>query len=245
MKRENIDVFLEKNKNIVTKIETITKKYTLADFVKTDECFRDFVKETKKSETNELYRYLYSERQDCILEEDSVSTRLVNEYTELLYEILTSKEKIDKVFYIIAFHYLTLCKELGYKLTAQNNAPFPFLSDKMSPRAQSNYKKYEKIFEGDLYNLYNYLSKDDLNYYSKIFQEFGEHHHATKYFSLLNYIVNFDYMVGRYGFNRMFEQSLDVFIFRYKIIFIIKRIWSYECKGKIKDLLVDIDGVKN
>ena len=27
MKRENIDVFLEKNKNIITKIETITKKY--------------------------------------------------------------------------------------------------------------------------------------------------------------------------------------------------------------------------
>ena len=68
----------------------------------------------------------------------------------------------------------------------------------------------------------DYLSKDDLNYYSKIFQEFGEHHHATKYFSLLNYIVNFDYMVGRYGFNRMFEQSLDVFIFRYKIIFILR-----------------------
>ncbi|MGO4947905.1 hypothetical protein ACTQ50_16300 [Blautia sp. Sow4_E7] len=91
MKRENIDVFLEKNKNIITKIETITKKYTLADFVKTDEWFKDFIEQTKKLEARNVYRHLYSERQDCLIKEDSVSIWLVNEYAELLYEILTSK----------------------------------------------------------------------------------------------------------------------------------------------------------
>lgn len=57
MKRENIDVFLEKNKNIITKIETITKKYTLADFVKTDEWFKDFIEQTKKLEARNVYRH--------------------------------------------------------------------------------------------------------------------------------------------------------------------------------------------
>ena len=70
---KNYFSYIEKNKNIITKIETITKKYTLADFVKTDEWFKDFIEQTKKLEARNVYRHLYSERQDCLIKEDSVT----------------------------------------------------------------------------------------------------------------------------------------------------------------------------
>jgi hypothetical protein len=154
------------------------------------------------------------------------------------------KETIDKNFYIVAYHYLTLCKQLGYQLTAANDAPFCFIGEEMSPLAKENYKKYEEISGNRLYRLLPFFTEDDLVYYNTFYRECGYSYHSTKHFSLIEYIMGFDNIVSEYEFDNRFEQMLDLFVFRYKAIYTTEQLITYMCsdvKDKIKKSLVDIE----
>lgn len=166
-----------------------------------------------------------------------------NEYLEYLMSILLANEEADKVFYIVAYHYLTMLKQLGFQLTVANNVPFPFIGAEMSPLAKSNYKKLHEKVESNLYTLVSHLYEDDLTYYNKAYRECGYLHHATKHFSLIENMVGFVHAVSRYEFDYEFEKALNLLVFKYRAIFTNQRLHMYmyrENREKIIRELVDV-----
>ena len=152
MTKEVIDDFLSENEQLKQRIKRISQNYSISDFVKATEIIRDYMQNKESENVHGIWGCLYNIRKGYLrLDIESVESRLTNEYLGYLREILMSEEDIDKVFYIVAYHYLTLAKHLGYQLTANrnDNALFPFDWDEMSPYAEDNYKKsgYEKYSE--------------------------------------------------------------------------------------------------
>ena len=245
MTREEIDAFLLNEKDMDQVIRNIAKKYRITDFVKVTKPINESLKGKILSNDNQIYGCLYNERDDYfLLDGDSVEQRLTRQYMELLYDIIFAKEEIDKIFYIISFHYLTLCKQLGYQLTNGHDAPFYFIGKEMSPLAKDNYKKYKEIYNNRLHTLFPYFNEDDLIFYNRAYRECGYHHHSTKHFSLIEYMVGFDKIIGKYEFDCKFEKMLDLFVFRYKAIYSTDRLRPYmftDEKEKIKKELMDID----
>lgn len=140
---------------------------------------------------------------------------------------------------------MTLAKQLGYQLTAYNNdsACFPFEGDKLYPLAEENYKKVHKIFNDNSIRIFRHFSKDDLMFYNKIYRELGYTHHATKHFSLIEYLEGFVYVLSRYEFDYEFEKALELLIFRYRAVYTSERMHLYmrrEVKDKVISKLVDV-----
>lgn len=91
-----------------------------------------------------------------------------------------------------------------------------------------------------------FFTEKDLVYYNTIYRECGYHHHATKHFSLIKYIVGFDELVSKYEFDFEFEKILDLFVFRYKAIYATDRLSPYmysDVIEKIKTSLIDIEDI--
>lgn len=180
---------------------------------------------------------IYDLRNDYFrLDIESVERRLTIEYMEFLQDILATQEEIDKVFYIVAYHYLALCKQLGYQLTGASDAPFPFLWDEMSPRAKINYEAYRMIFENGFYKVVKRFDEHDLVFYNQCYCEFGAHHHACKHFSLLEELVGFDFVVNRYEFCYVFERALKLLIFQYRAIYTTEQLHVYMGR-EVKDMV--------
>lgn len=246
MTKEVIDDFLSENEQLKQRIKRISQNYSISDFVKATEIIRDYIQNKESENVHGIWGCLYNIRKGYLrLDIESVESRLTNEYLEYLREILMSEEDIDKVFYIVAYHYLTLAKQLGYQLTGANNhdAPFSFMGDEMSPFAETNYKKLCKIFDDRLFGIVNYFNKEDLIYYNKVYRELGYTHHATKHFSLIEYLEGFAYVLSSYEFDFEFEKALELFIFRYRAIYTEERLHLYmrrEVKDKVISKLVDV-----
>ena len=55
-------------------------------------------------------------------------------------------------------------------MTESNDAPFPFIGDKISPLGKRTYENYKKMIDDRLYGLFPYLSEKDLYYYHRVYQ---------------------------------------------------------------------------
>lgn len=243
MRKEEIDEFLEKNKEIGQSIEKIASRYSLADFVRADKPCKDYF-ENKEIEVGKITGCLYNERENyLLLEPNSVELRLRNEYMEFLVNLIKEKDENNKVFYIIAYHYLELCKQIGYWLIEANDSPFPFLGDKISPLGKSNYEEYKRLMNKEFCDVIPVIGMNDLEYYHKIFKNCGKHHHSKRYFSLIDYIIPCSYMVSRYDFDDEFERRLDLFVFRYKAIYTTEFLFVYmdrDSKEKVINSLINL-----
>lgn len=246
MTKEIIDDFLLENEQIKQRIKRISEEYSFSDFVKVSEEVRDCLQNRDSSTIKCISSCLYNIRKGHFrMDIESVERRLTDEYLELLFELLKAEEDVDKVFYVVAYHYLSLVKQLGYQLTADrnDNALFPFDGDEMSPYAENNYKKVQKIFDDRLFKIFKRFSKDDLIFYNTVYREFGYYHHATKHFSLLKYLEGFTDVLTTYQFNFEFEKVLELFIFRYRAIYTSETMHLYmdsEVKNKVISKLVDV-----
>ncbi len=240
MTREDIHKFLAEHKDIFSKIEDISKGYKMSDFVKVDRASKEHLLKG----TCEIHGCIYEERRGSLRTDlGSVEHRLTVEYLDLLCDLIETNDDIDKVLYIVAYHYLSLCKQIAYDLTESNNALFHFYGDEMSPRAKDNYEKYMEICGTEFLGLMQWFTKEDLLYYRTIYCECCNHHHAVKNFSLLNCLIDWNYKVSHYWLDSMFQQMLDLFIFRYKAIYSVERIGYYmspDTKKKIVSSLTDV-----
>lgn len=246
MTRESIDEFLSKNEQIAQRIRRISEEYALSDFVKVVELVRERLKNSTASTLNCIFGCIYDIRKGHLrINVESVESRLTNEYLEYLLRILEREEVSDKVFYIVAYHYLTLAKQLGYQLTATHNsaAPFRFVGNEMCTLAKKNYAKLQELFDEGVFAVLNYFDEEDIKYYNKIYSECGYNHHAVKHFSLIENMMGFASIVSRYKFEYEFKKVLDLFVFHYRAIYTDERMHSYmyqETKEKVIRELVDI-----
>lgn len=219
MIKEEIDEYLEKNEELKNKLREISLKYSINDFVLFTEKIREYFKYNRELDCKNIYGCIYNVREKYLrIGADTVEERLGEEYRNLLLELLEN-DRDDKVFYIVTYHYLTLCEDVAYKLTISDNAPFPFLGQTISDLGKKRIEEYNEIVYGDFYHLINNINVDDLEYYNKIFHEFRYHYHSTKHFSLINRLIDANYKINRYDIEYSFEVLLDVFIFRYRVIF--------------------------
>ncbi len=243
MTKEIIDEFLCNKEDIKNRIKDISKKYTINDFALFSDKTRDYFKNDVKEELYGVYGCLYNLREKILkFDLESYEQRLLNEYMELLIQLLESDEMTDVVYYIIAYHYLSLCEDIAYTLTIDDKSPFPFMEKEISPLAKERLREYKEISHGQLRKLFNHLDEEDLIYFNRIFLELRKHHHATKHFSLINSIINIRIEVGKYDFDYSFVELLNLFIFSYRVIFTEKELFIYmnsETKEKIINGLVE------
>jgi len=242
MQKEDIDIFLSENKQIEQRIANISKKYNMTDFVKITKEIRDYLQHKKPINIKIISGCLYNKREEYFkFYADSVERRLTTEYLEFLLSLLETSEKIDKVFYIVAYHYLTLAKQLGYDLTFKDSSPFSFMGDEMSLQAKSNYNILRLLSNDKLLTKVKdieYFTEDDLAYYNKIYRECGYSHHATKHFSLINYLDDFSCVLNTSYFDYEFEKALNLFIFKYQTLYMPQDIHYYLLCPKEKDKMI-------
>lgn len=244
MIRGFIDECLSKHEELADNIKEISKQYTLADFIKVDKFCEEHFQNNGKDIEKVIQGCMYCERErKLFLDFDKVEGRLAKEYMEFLHDLSVEKGGNDKIFYIVAFHYLMLCKEWRYQLTIASNAPFPFFGNEMTPLAKRTYAQYEDFINDGLHIFVPTIFERDLQYYNTIYRELSYHHHATKHFSLLNRMVGCDVIVDSYKFNHLFKQLLDVFVFRYKAIYTTERLYLHmdgDTQERIVGALVDL-----
>lgn len=246
MTKESIDEFLSNNETIAQNIKKISENYSISDFVKVSKIIRDCIQNNTDTKVDMITGCIYNIREGYLrLDNESVENRLTREYLDYLLEILMIKENVDKVFYIVAYHYLALAKHLGYRLTATYNsvAPFPFHGTEMSALARRNYQNLQKTVEDRLFFVFNDFSEEDLKYYNNIYTECGYSYHATKHFSLIENLEGFVPVVSRYAFDYEFVKVLNVFIFKHRAIYTDEQLHVYiyrETKEKVINELVDV-----
>ena len=230
LKKECVDEFLFEDELMIKSIKRISKNYSIADFVKVSEAISNYLQNSTTTKMESISGCMYNIREGYLmLDGESVERRLTNEYLDYLLDVLMIEREADKVFYIVAYHYLALMKQLGYQLTSANNAraPFPFYGKEMSPLAKTNYiNLYEKMEYG-LYGIMNRIYEDDLTLYNKVYRKFGNVHHSTKHFSLIENLEGFVRIVNRMEFDYEFEKVLNLFVFKYRAIYTNEKLHSY------------------
>ena len=245
MTKECVDEYLAKNEKIAQDIKRIAERYLISDFVKVTKPIQEYLQDNEYMKVERINGCLCNIRKRHLrLDMDSVESRLMKEYLEYIMNILTTKEDIDKVFYIVAYHYLTMLKQLGYQLTSAKEAPFPFWGNEMSPLAKKNYKCLQEIMDGRLDYVISYFSEEDLQLYNNAYRECGDSYHATKHFSLIEHIVGFVQVVDKYNFDYELTKVLDVFVLNYRAIFTNKRLHMYMYKEEREEVvreLVDME----
>ena len=245
MTKEIIDEFMENSEEIKNRIKVISANYTINDFILFSNKTREYFKNFKICDCSILYGCIFDLRDRYLhVDTDSVESRLMKEYMELLSELLETDNNIDIVFYIVAYHYLALCKEIAYKLMIKDNAPFHSIGQELSPLAKKRLNKY-KDFYNEFYCLVDFFDEKDLEFYNAIFGKLIYHHHSVKHFSLLNYFFNMNIKISRSDFDDSFVNLLELYIFRYRAIYTEERLFAYmrsEIKEKIINGLMSIEG---
>jgi len=243
--KEFIDEILRENEVISASIKKIAKHYSISDFVKATKNVLDYFVNDTELKDGILSGCIYNQRNGYLeMANDSTEIRLVEEYIEFLYELFETKEDTDKVFYIVAYHYLLLGKQVGFNLTIKDCAMFPFWHDEITPLAKSRCNKMKSIVNCELYNIFPKLSEEDLKYYNHFHMITDCYHHATKQFSLIDRYDNFDFIGSRYFFDSKFKDALDLFVFRYKAIYANVMFHDYmqlSVIQQIVDSLADFD----
>lgn len=243
--KESIDSFLIAHKDVAEEIKILAKNYSVSDFIQVTTTCKDYFKGGKRPENRTISGCIYDIRGDNFrLDIESAESRMTCEYLDFVVDAFRDNEIENKVFYIVAYHYLALGKHLGYNLTGRNGAPFTVFEDgAVSPRGKRHLEELQKICEGELYSLVKYLSEADILYYNTFYSSYGYHHHATKHFSLLADLDVFNLMVRKHEFKCQVRYAIDLFVFRHKAIFTTDRLRSYTSGDdieKIRKNLVNI-----
>lgn len=219
----------------------ISANYNINDFVLFSKKASQYLGYHKNINSSHLYGCIFDLRDRYLrVDIESVESRLLKEYMNLLSQLLETVDNTDIVFYIVAYHYLALCKEMAYKLIIKDNAPFPFMGQELSPLAIKRFNKYKAFFD-ESYYLIDYFDEKDLEFYNTLFWKLIYHHHSAKHFTLLEYLLNMNINISRFDFDNSFVNVLELYIFRYRAIYTEERLFTYmssEAKEKIINELI-------
>lgn len=146
-----IDDFLQNEKEIYNFLDRLANRYRLNDFVIVDRATKEFLLDKGKEGFEGAHGCIFYYRlKQLRLDYDSVENRLIPQYLDFLWMVLTLEEDKDKVKYILAYHYLEMIEQLTFKLTISSDAPFLFGGDMISPRGKMGYDSYKEIKYGML-----------------------------------------------------------------------------------------------
>lgn len=156
--------------------------YRLCDFLLVDKNIKEYLISGKNDGFDYSYRCIYNNRvKSLYLNTDRVEDRLVSNYMDFLWDVLTLKEEENKVKYILAYHYLEMFMQLAYMLTISSESLFTFAGTEMMPRGEKNYALYENVKYGELHDMVPYISKDRLAEYTRIFYQYNYSDSRTKH----------------------------------------------------------------
>ena len=115
---KDIDEFLYNEKEESVFIKQLSEKYCLNDFVMSDNNIKSFLAKKRESAFRELYWgiFNYREREICFYD-DIVENRLAREYSDFAWNLLEDGGDRNKVTYFIAYHYLTMLKQVALILS--------------------------------------------------------------------------------------------------------------------------------
>ena len=244
---ETIKEFLDKESREAEYITKLSAQYSIDMFVKVDERVKAYIESGGKTSIEGSRGAA-----GCVIDKlnkrlclygDTVEHRLTYEYMEYLMDVLLTEESIDKTLYVVAYHYLAVINQQGYQLTVADNAPFSFWGTEMDPRCENQYKAYCDVNFGELHKMVPYIAKEDLLEWNRIFYQYGYENHATKHYSLLEYVVCGEKIIGKYELHCEFETMLNAFLFKYSAMYTAERICQYmptKMEEEIIDSLVEI-----
>lgn len=222
--KELIDRVLAKYEDIRKSVSLISRKYEFKDFILLSRRARDYFIEGQSIDIS-INGCLLDNRDKILLDNnDRVAGRLQQEYVSFLAELMRFEDEDNIVFYIIAYHYLLICKEIAYKLSISKSAPFPNEGYKLSKVAADKIKKYRDALHDIGYSGFDFFTEKDLLFYNSIFFELKCHSSATKYYSILDYYLDMRISINRYKFDDAFIQMIDLFIFRYRVVYTDKKL---------------------
>lgn len=244
MTREDIDIFLKSEPEIHDKIRKIAENYSISDFIKMDKSIGHRLAIKSEYDEDTIYCCIYNVKNNMLLlDTDSVERRLASEYFDFLFEIFKTDETVNNIlFYIVAYHYLCMCKQIGYDFTSSDNALFFMSGDKLLPRAVTNLNRLHDMYNEGFDEVIEFITEEDLLYFNNILRNCGWHHHSVKHFSLLLELLRYKMPINKVYFNDAVEKALDLFVFRYKAIFTTKRMFIYmipDERNEIIENLVD------
>ncbi len=186
---ENIDEFLNNEKEEAAVVNQLSVKYCLNDFVMTDNDIKAYLTEKAECVQGPVYGGIfdYREKKICFYE-DKVVDRLTEEYNDFVWKLLESDEVRDKVKYIIAYHYLAMLKQIALDLD---------LSDKETPFSKQYVETIKTI------NLKYGRNHHSIKHYS-LMEYLLNHEKISR---------------NEIGLKDEFVLMLNAFLFQYKFIF--------------------------
>lgn len=226
-----IDDYLSNNTDLKLEIISLSYKYNLSDFILiTPELNENFIYNNKS--VNKLSGVLLQPRIGHFrIDVKSFEERLTREYISFILHIINNREVVDKVYYIVAYHVLCLGKHYGYILTEANNCPFP--ADPIGGAYPLAKKRLNQWNTDELYIFKDFASffyEEDALFFNSIYNDFGEHFHSTKHFSLIKDLIDIEIFINKRTYLKLSGLLLDNFTFNYKVIFTSREISIYTTK---------------
>lgn len=240
---EAISEFLTNGEREAEYLKQLSKEYSINDFVMVDKDVKPLLDGSITLPNCNIYGCLYNKRKGWLcLETDTVEQRLTNVYLDFLIEVIRTNDEIDKVQYILAYHYLTYLLEMGFLLAGTSDSPFPHWGNEFGLTKRNNYKEYLDIRDSIFHRLISYISEDDIIRCSRLLTQYRTQHNV-KHFSLIEYVLGCEKIVGTFEINSEFVDMVDLFVFRYRAIFTAENMWKWvlaEDRERIEDLLVEL-----
>lgn len=244
MYKELIEEYLSNEELDREYIERLASKYSLNEFVQTDQYVKAYLNGTAGSFDKRIAGCLLMCREGHFyFSADHAEQRLIIEYLDFMMEILAVREKVNCVQYIITFLYLTYIQQIGYMLTETDMAPFQLWNDKFTLYGEKNYEQYKEMRYSSLHEMITYISEEDIIADNRLLYQYRWQHHAVKHFSLLEKILQREHIYGSFEQKLEFEGMLDLFLFRYRAIFSTERMYeymNYDLQAEIISSLTDL-----
>ena len=242
---EIISEFLQNEKRENDFIDKLAGTYTLNDFVLVDMDIKSVLEDENTDGFESIYGCMYCCRGRYLnLDIDSVEHRLTNMYLDFLWNVLAMEDEKEKVRYILAFHYLGMLEQLAFQLTVSSGAPFHSWGEELSHIGKQLYDSYKEVREGRLRDLIPYVSEEGIRKYNRIFYQYRYSYHNAKHYSLLEYKLNRERIMGtEWEVEEGFIDMIDLFLFRYKAIFVTERLSAFmptATREKVIESLVEV-----
>lgn len=185
---------------------------------------------------------LYETRKDKIrINVESYERRLTNEYIGLAVYLCNNVEVDKRVFYLVAYHILSIGKHYGFRLTEMEGCPFPiYYKENLTPLAKSRLEKFNDKNSFLYKDVASYFGEQDALFFNNILHEFSDHYHLTKHFSLILDLIDNKALINSMNFFKVCEMYLDTFILNYKILLLTKYICMYTPKSELDEIKNDI-----
>lgn len=207
----DIDKYLDSNIDLKNDITKIAEQYVLNDFVYLGEKLEDI----KRKDT---YSYIIDIRKKAVYYPPfgtSIS-RLRDEYCELLNTIINDQSVLDKVFYIVAYHVLSIGQQYGYDLTEAHQAQFGLDSDgKLFPDEIAFMDKWDSVHDDDYYTYY--IKQEDIQFFRNILLNYDYHSANTKHFSLIAEYIRLPRIINNRYFIELANLAIEHYVFHYRI----------------------------